>query len=51
MEEKDKSDRYVVSVRTDGIFEYNIISYNKEESHEGKLDVCKNCLSRLNYNN
>jgi len=43
--------RYVVSVRTDGIFNYNIISFNQVKPHEGELDVCKNCLRHLNYNN
>lgn len=44
--------RYVVSTRTDGIFLYNLINSNKDQilEREERLDVCKNCLQNLNYN-
>ncbi len=44
--------RYVVSTRTDGIFNYNLKCSEREVvKKEKKLDVCKNCLASLNYNN
>jgi hypothetical protein len=44
--------RYVVSTRTDGIFNFNLIQSNENQvyNREEKLDVCKNCLKYLNYN-
>ena len=50
---KKRSERYVVSTRHDGQFRINI---SKDEGHtwlnqESYLDVCKNCLSELNWNN
>jgi hypothetical protein len=52
MTAKGRFQRYVVSTRTDGIFNYNLINSNGlEAKKEEKLDVCKNCLKALNYNN
>ena len=48
-----KINRYVVSTRSDGNFIVNIFNrFNRDEilskNHEGKLDVCKNCIRTLN---
>lgn len=51
----NRYERYVVTTRRDGLFLVNFPDsnwiYNKNESVERELYVCKNCLSRLNYNN
>ena len=42
--------RYVVSIKTDGMFSINIRRGSwTEEDKEQKLHVCKNCLGALNY--
>jgi len=53
MTESGKYSRYVVSQRNDGIFLLNKMSYGRieEENIEAKLNVCKNCLSKLDYSN
>jgi hypothetical protein len=52
MTARGRFQRYVVSTRTDGIFNYNLIDSNRLKTEkEGELDVCKNCLKALNYNN
>lgn len=52
MTESGKYSRYVVSQRNDGIFLLNRMKWGKitGENSEEELDVCKNCLSKLNYN-
>ena len=52
MTNSGKFKRYVVSTRTDGVFLVNFINSGTEvlEKKEENLDVCKNCLSSLNYN-
>ena len=47
MKKNGRFRRYVVSTRTDGIFNYNL----RGVENEGKLNVCKLCLISLNYNN
>ncbi len=48
MKSRGRFDRYVVSIRTDGIFVINKIEKytdkNVGEMVEAKMDVCKNCL-------
>lgn len=55
MKKEGRSKRYVVSTRTDGVFNFNQIKYVNGtpivNEKEEKLDVCKNCLESLNYNN
>lgn len=55
MNNSGRMDRYVVSRRKDGKFFVNIIDnkYNRNIIDEKllKLDVCKNCLKKLKYNN
>jgi len=45
--------RYVVATRTDGIFKINLINSSTGSvlKKDQELDVCKNCLWKLNYNN
>ncbi|MGP0630649.1 hypothetical protein ACTRW9_13165 [Nitrospina sp. 32_T5] len=50
MMQKGKFEKYVVSVRTDGIFEIRK-RFNDYKPETIKLDVCKNCLRKLNFNN
>ncbi|MCX7983495.1 MAG: hypothetical protein N3A63_01130 [Bacteroidetes bacterium] len=51
--QRNRSERYVVSTRTDGYFRVNIRDYYTkrmlEESVIKKLQVCKNCLMRLQF--
>jgi len=50
MAEGGRYSRYVVSQRTDGLFSVNKILKNKlVKTHEENLNVCKNCLNKLNY--
>lgn len=53
MSESGKYDRYVVSQRDDGIFLLNKMNFNKieEKDIKAELSVCKNCLSKINFNN
>ena len=54
MKRSNRYERYVVTTRTDGKFIVNFLVGNwyrdKKEEVERRLYVCKNCLSRLNYN-
>lgn len=45
--------RYVISLRTDGIFKINLMSYGKvvKQGLEEELDVCWNCLKHLGLGN
>ena len=45
-----KIDRFVVSTRTDGLFDMNITGFGQKRSTTNRLEVCKNCLDRLQYN-
>ncbi|UUV17635.1 HNH endonuclease [Fusobacteria bacterium ZRK30] len=51
MTESGRYSRYVVSQRDDGIFLLNKSVYGKivEKNVEADLNVCKNCLKKLNY--
>lgn len=53
MRDNDKLDRYIISRRTDGKFQVNILdSSNHNLVSEGvleELQVCKYCLSQVNY--
>jgi HNH endonuclease len=50
MTESGRYSRYVVSQRNDGFFTLNKMLNGKSEgTQEKKLDVCKNCLNKLNY--
>jgi len=52
MQRLGRSKRYIISTRTDGIFKYKLIQEdNSEKLKEDRLNVCKNCLSQLNYHN
>ncbi|MFQ3576949.1 MAG: HNH endonuclease signature motif containing protein [Cytophagales bacterium] len=46
-----KYDKYVASINVNGKFKVNIIHDNRlvEKDKEVKLNVCKNCLTALNY--
>ncbi len=46
-----KYEKYVASVKTDGNFKVNIIHGGSwvEKDKEVKLNVCKNCLTSLNF--
>lgn len=51
-QKNNKYDKYVASVNTTNIFNVNIIHGNSiEKNKEVKMSVCKNCLSKLNFNN
>jgi hypothetical protein len=51
MEKLGRSSKYIISTRTDGIFNYNLFDrFGEKINKTGKLDVCKNCLSQFNYN-
>ncbi|CAH9018752.1 HNH endonuclease signature motif containing protein [Candidatus Nitrosacidococcus sp. I8] len=49
MQSTGRFDRYVVSTHTDGQFKINIIIGNKPFPEIRPLNVCKNCLSKLNF--
>lgn len=50
MKQKGKIKHYVASIRTDGLFDFIKITDNKEEKIKNyKLQVCKNCLSHIDY--
>ncbi|TQV64081.1 MAG: HNH endonuclease [Sulfurovum sp.] len=54
MREQGKKDRYVIATREDGIFTVNKSQINNNNGIEIKLNICKNCLRALNweqYNN
>ena len=50
MVRQNRGDRYVVSKRTDGFFQMRSKS-KYAQTKEMRLEVCKNCLSTLNYKN
>lgn len=51
MWQRKRSDRYVVSTRHDGIFRIKITSDGQTwQDNDYSLYVCKNCLSKLNWN-
>ncbi|SFU45376.1 hypothetical protein SAMN05216339_102327 [Nitrosomonas eutropha] len=50
MRENNRFERYVVSIRTDGHFNLNIIQGKNISSGLYKLDVCQNCLNFLTFN-
>lgn len=52
MRRQNRYDRYVVATRTDGNFIVNSFERDTliEENAEERLDVCINCLKRLDYN-
>ena len=46
----NRGHRYVVSTRTDGIFQINVDNgYAGVQSEHVPLKICKNCLHKLNY--
>lgn len=52
MHDNHRYDKYVVSTNTDGIFRINLVAGNTIQSQiEEKLNVCKNCLTALNWKN
>ena len=50
--ENRRNSRYVLSLRTDGTFKINLIEGNeiKKKDLIESLNVCKNCLTKINYN-
>lgn len=51
---KGRSNRYVIATRDDGLFKVNKIIFGKIDNQNGqevKLEICKNCLKNLNWNN
>lgn len=52
MWKRKRSERYVLYRRENGIFKLNIMRKpNDLEVKQEKLDVCRNCLNNLNWNN
>lgn len=49
MRKNRRFDRYVVSIRTDGKFDLNILRNNKAKHELHELQVCMNCLDHLSY--
>jgi hypothetical protein len=43
--------KYVVGTRDDGLFLINLFIGNKRQQEYKKLEICKNCLSDLNWDN
>lgn len=50
MREQHRFERYVVSARTDGEFNVNIIRSNYVQNETMRLMVCQNCLALLKFN-
>lgn len=51
-QKNNKYDKYVASINTTNIFNVNIIHGNSiEKDKEVEMKVCKNCLSKLNFDN
>lgn len=46
-----RSERYVLYRRENGVFQINVIKNGAMEVRQEKLDVCKNCLTNLNWKN
>ncbi len=51
MRDKNRFDRYVVSIRTDGKFILKFITNNQDETKILPLEACMNCLELLSYKN
>jgi len=49
MRERNRIERYVVSTRTDGRFNLNVINAGKAKTELYDLSVCQNCLNLLNF--
>lgn len=50
MREKKRFNRYVISTRTDGKFNLNVIKGLSANTRLTALSVCQNCLGHLRYN-
>lgn len=50
MREQKRFDRYVVSTRTDGLFNLNVINDGQSRVELQDLSVCQNCLNFLHFN-
>lgn len=50
MRENNRFERYVISTRTDGHFNLNLIQGQNINSKLSKLDICQNCLDFLTFN-
>ncbi len=46
-----RSERYLLQHKETGIFQVNVMKNNKVEARHERLDVCKNCLNNLNWEN
>lgn len=46
-----RAERYVLHRRENGIFQVNIIKSGTTDVRQEKLDVCRNCLTNLDWNN
>lgn len=51
MWKKNRSERYVLYRKENGIFPINLLKGGNVETRHEKLSVCKNCLKNLNWNN
>ena len=52
MSTQGKSEKYVVSIRTDGIFKLNYTNGKKIlKTVKKKLDICRHCLQKINWKN
>ncbi|PJE05552.1 MULTISPECIES: HNH endonuclease signature motif containing protein [Legionella] len=51
MWKKRRSERYVLYRKENGIFPVNIFKAGKADIRHEKLNVCRNCLTNLNWNN
>lgn len=51
MQEQGRKKRYVVSQNESDIFHLNLVNGKTVKKTEQKLDVCKNCLETLHWNN
>lgn len=49
MWKKKRADRYVLYRRENGVFQVNILKNGKIDIRQEKLNVCKNCLKNLNW--
>ena len=50
MWKRKRAERYVLYRRENGIFQVNVIRDGKTDVRHEKLDVCRNCLTKLNWN-
>jgi hypothetical protein len=51
MWKRKRAERYVIHHREGNMFQVNIIRDGKTDVRHEKLDVCRNCLTNLNWNN